>query len=213
MFFFLTPPLHSHPLLLCFSFCFCRPVSPPTPHLFICLFSCLLSSSVLSPWIPLYLHLLFSHHTFQLLPSLILCASSIHPLVELSPVFNIAFASSPLPHLLSLFPSYFVVAQLRERRVPPHLPTTSAAPLCQTVQISPEGWVSAVHSTQGSSGAPETSRAPPTPAGLRPHHYHMATARPGGHTVPQAFSASSHPNLYAGEWNERQEDDTVVAEQ
>lgn len=105
-------------------------------------------------------------------------------------------------HLFSPFVSchsHSVAPRLSGRQEPPHLPTTSAAPPCLTVPISPEGWGSAAHSTQASSGAPGTSRGLLTLAGPPLHHYHTATARPGGRMVPQASSASSHRSLCAGE--------------
>lgn len=100
-------------------------------------------------------------------------------------------------------PRLSLALQLSGRPVPPHLPTTSTAPPRRTVPTSPEGWASAAHSTRASSGAPGTSRAPPTPADRRPLRCHTATPRSGGPTAPRASSASSPPSLYAGEWTER----------
>lgn len=105
-------------------------------------------------------------------------------------------------HLFSPFVSshsHSVAPRLSGCPEPPHLPTTSAAPPCLTVPISPEGWGSAAHSTQASSGVPGTSRGLLTLAGQPLHHYRTATARPGGRMVPQASSASSHRSLCAGE--------------
>lgn len=201
-----TPPLHSCRLLLHFSFdlLLTPPVSPPIPHFvhlplvpfllsyfisclrhpeffFICT-SC--SLPLLSSHLPILLHLILLHIRL--------------PACLLPPLFNITFSLPSLHPFSSSYP-YSVAPHLSGRPEPLHLPTTSAALPCQTVPISPEGWASAAHSTQASSGVPGTSRVPPTPVGPRPRHYHMATARPGGHTAPQAFSASSHPSLYAGE--------------
>lgn len=191
---------------------------------FLLLFFCLTSYASLCLYTsPLLHHTLFPsfsslvscfHH-----PEFFICTSSSLPLLSShiptsypSPIFSHLFL---LPHLaVCLLPSFLhilpvssppVVPQLSGHPVPPHLPTTSAALPCQTVPTSPEGWAFAAHSTQASSGVLGTSRAPPTLADPRPRHCHMAIARPGGHTVPQGFSASSPPSLYAGEWKERQE--------
>lgn len=189
MFLSYTPPPHFHPLLSHFSFLLLLP-SPPTRHfvhllllsyfiyrlrhpefLFVCT-----SSSLLTPPNPL-------------ISPILLCLLFLHHIRLSAPLPTRPFSSPPRP----------VAAQLSGHPEPLHLPTTSAALLCPTVPISPEGWASAAHSTQASSGVPGTSRVPPIPAGPHPRHYRMATARPGGHTAPQAFSASSHPSLYAGE--------------
>lgn len=102
-------------------------------------------------------------------------------------------------HLLLFVSSRPAVARRSGRPAPPRQPTTSAAPPSRTEPTSPEGWGSAALSTRDSSGAPGTSRAPPTPEAPPPHHCRTATARPGGRTGPQGFSASSHPSLFASE--------------
>lgn len=115
--------------------------------------------------------------------------------------FNVTFIFPPL-HLSSTLVSshsHSVVPRLSGRPEPPHLPTTSAAPPCPTVPISPEGWGSAAHSTQASSGALGTSRGLLTLAGPPLHRYRTATARPGGRMAPRASSASSRRSLCAGE--------------
>lgn len=173
--------------------------SPLTSHASLCSspasFILYLPSS--SPWISLYLHLLFSSYTtFQ---PLILSNPLAPPFSSPHPPFR-STSTPSIFFLFLFFNPYPVAAQLSGHPEPLHLPTTSAALLCPTVPISPEGWASAAHSMQASSGVPGTSRAPPIPAGPHPRRYRMATARPGGHTAPRAFSASSHPSLYAGEW-------------
>ena len=193
------------------------------------LLSCLTSYASLCLYTsPLLRHTLFSFFLFSSLvchPEFFICTSSASSLITHSNLLSFyhlfaPLSSSPSPcssasflplyHIFFTIPSSIpflflptplpVVPQLSGHLVPPHLPTTSAALPCQTVPTSPEGWASAAHSTQASSGVLGTSRAPPTLAGLRPRHCHMAIARPGGHMVLQGFSASSHPSLYAGEW-------------
>lgn len=218
MFLSRTPP-NSHPLFYTFlstslltccltsrcssTSCLFFPLHPSSFMLFSFLFvSCLISFTLSTSFAPPLL-CLFTH-TFQ--PPVYL--QSFRTFLHL----QIHFCSLPHPPLLCVtlsfpslppFPSLFlpssIAPHLSGRLAPPHLPTTSAALPCQTVPTSPEGWASAAHSMQASSGVPGTSRAPPTLAGPLPRRCHMATARPGGHTAPQGFSASSHPSLYAGE--------------
>lgn len=203
------------------------PVSPPTSH-FVHLPLVFFSFSFHPPHpfsfllsVFLALSSLLSHLCHP--EFLFICTSSSLPLLLshqplIPPIFSRLFLllhihlsalfHPPLCHLFSTIPPSIpptppIVPHLRGRLVPPRLPTTSAALPCQTVPTSPEGWASAARSTLASSEEPGTSKAPPTLAGLRPHHCHTATARPGGHTVPQGFSASSHPSLYAGEWQKR----------
>lgn len=205
--------LHCNPLS---SSLFSPPASPPTLH-----FRLLHPSLSAFPLSPLFCCLLshIHHHSFSFSPPRshlftyrtfkpflahkkrfallsssswprLRCPSSVSPFL-----YHPSFSFSP--SCLSTFSP--VVPRRSGHPAPRLLPTTSAAPPCQTVPISPEGWASAARSTQVSSVVPGTSMAPPTPAGLLLHHCRMATARPEEHMAPRGFSASSHPSLYASE--------------
>lgn len=177
---------------------FSPPSSPPTPHfVHLSFIHNFLLSPLQSPSLGiLHFHLLFSLQSFRTS----FFSTSTSPLACTLPSPASLFLYYPILHLPPFFLYVSSAApQLSGHPLPPRLPTTSAALPRPTAPTSTEGWASAAHSTQDSSGAPGTSRALPTPAGPRPRHCHMATARPGGHTAPPGFSASSHPSLYAGE--------------
>lgn len=167
-----------------------------------------LSNKCFLPFFTFLSHLIWTYlscHTFQPIFLLQSIFFSVYSCLFTSLPFNITFI---FPSLHLFFPfvsshSHSVAPRLSGRPEPPHLPTTSAAPPCLTVPISPEGWESAAHSTQASSGVPGTSRGLLTLAGPPLHRYRTATARPGGRMAPQASSASSHRSLCAGEWKER----------